>query len=980
MKPKNFVGLHAHANSSIFDGLGFPQEHIDFVLSNGGDALALTDHGNMNGYAYAYLHTKKLLKEGKNFKFIGGVEAYYHPNLDQWRKDYEDFKQAKAELKKVKQESKDDETMTVENEDESKDTSKWFNPINRRRHLVLLPKSRKGLENIFAMVSLSHKDNFYKFPRIDNKLLKLYSEDVIALTACIAGPISYSLFYEFRDIDKNNLNAALLNDQNYLEKAVNVVGNVYDELINALGNNNVFPEIQFNKLSQQHFVNRAILEFAKRNNIKIVATCDSHYARPEYWRDREMYKKLGWLGHDNITPESLPKSKDDLKCELYPKNAEQIWDSYKNYCSDYEFYDDHQVSEAIENSWHIAHDLIGDCEPDVSIKLPSYVVPEEFKDKQFNALLKHAKEGLKRIKKDNDEVYINRLKNELSVIKDRGFELYFLTMGAIFNIASDVCLLGPGRGSAAGGLINYLLGITQIDPIKFGLIFERFLTRQRIELPDIDSDLSDRDLVINAMRERFGEENVIPITNINTLQLKSLTKDLAKFYGVDYQEVNEAVSSVEQDVRKATTKAGDDKNLFVLTFEDALEHSPKYSNFLKKYPQIHEHIKVLYKQARSIGRHAGGVLIAENLINKMPLITVKGELQTPWVEGVNVKHLNEFGFAKFDLLGLETLRVIELCIQNILKKQNKQNTITFNEVKQWFNNNLHPDVLNLDDQKVYENVYWKGNFCYTFQFTSPGAQKFIQQFKPTSILDIAVATSIYRPGPLAAKVDQLYLNAKEDINSVKKDMHPNVWEALKDTKGLIIFQESLMALATDVAGFSPEDSERVRKTILKQSISAKGSNKEKRDQIRKEFVDGCINHSKLSKIQSEELFDHIEWFCAYGFNRTLQLFEYVNIFTKDSKFIESKMIKDVIPGDYLMSRDEKTKKDFVTPVIAKHDHGVLELVELELVTGEKIKCTMDHKFRVEETGEMLPLWMIQKLNLSIVVNDAIKSLNVKKIF
>lgn len=231
-----------------------------------------------------------------------------------------------------------------------------------------------------------------------------------------------------------------------------------------------------------------------------------------------------------------------------------------------------------------------------------------------------------------------------------------------------------------------------------------------------NSDLSDRDLVINRLSDKFGRENVIPISTYSMFQLKSLTKDISKFYGIPFQEATEGVSTVEQDVRDAIMGAADDKNLFVLTLDDAVKHSKKYREYLEKYPEVHEHIQVLYKQVRSLGRHAGGVLISENLVNKMPLITVKGDLQTPWVEGVNIKHLNEYGFLKFDLLGLETLRIVELCIRNILRKEGNPNP-TFLQIRQWFDEKLHPDVLDFNDQEVYRNVYHEGHFCATFQFT-----------------------------------------------------------------------------------------------------------------------------------------------------------------------------------------------------------------------------------------------------------------------
>lgn len=874
--PKRFVGLHAHSTvGSPFDALGYPDEHQAFAIENGMNALALTDHGNANGFAFAHQNYLLLKKKGVDFKFLPGCEFYYHPNLEDWREDWlqakinkeaEKLKKKKNQPKSEDFDEENDEGTTVENESETKDVSKWFDPVNRRHHLVVLAKTTKGLENVFALVSKGYKDGFYRFPRIDRKLLKQHGEDIIVLSACIGGPFAYDTFYELRNFSKEQLTAAALDDPSVMKRVVARLENTYDGLCDAVGRDNVFPEIQFNGLEAQHLANRAILELCKKTGAKPVATADSHYCRPEFWQARELYKALGRIKFGEIDPSLLPADKSQLKCELYPKNADQMWADYKKYGAQWAFYDDTIVKEAIERTYEIAHDLIGDPAPDTSMKLPDYVIPAGMTAMQ--ALISFVKDGMRKKGLAGKPEYVERLKYELSVIKDRGYEKYFLTMREIFEVATQHVLVGPGRGSSCGSLVNYLLGITQIDPLKYpDLVFERFINRQRIEVPDIDSDLSDRDLVIKELCKKFGNENVIPISNLNTLQLKSLTKDISKFYGIPFQEATEAVSTVEQDVRKAISGAGDDKNLFVLKLEDAIEHSPRYAEYLKKYPNVAEHIKVLYKQVRSIGRHAGGVLISENLVNKMPLISVKGELQTPWVEGVNIKHLNHYGFCKFDLLGLETLRIVELCIQNILRRREGIANPTFLDVKKWFEEKLHPDVLDFNDQKVYENVYHKGNFCATFQFTGQGAQRFIKKFKPVNLRDIAIATSIYRPGPLAAKVDDIYLKAKEDPAKAEAGEHPAVWKALQTTNGCIIFQESLMKLAVDVAGFNPDESEKVRKTILKQSITAKADNKEKREgKMRTDFITGCMKTSGLTEHDASELWEKILFFCGYGFN------------------------------------------------------------------------------------------------------------------
>ena len=697
IKPNRFVGLHAHSGLSVFDGLGPPQQHIDFVMKNGMDAWALTDHGHMNGFAQAYLYAEKLHKAGKNFKYIPGVEAYVHPDLNQWRADKlrldeisADAKKAKTEAKKnkekIKTEIKEEEisddivdttnnALTIENEDETK-SNKIFNPINRRHHLVMLPKTSRGLQKLFKLVSKGYLDGFYRFPRIDLGMIKEVDNgegDLILSSACIGGHIAWEVFNQLREFKFEDLNASILDDQSILNKLMSSIGNTYEMYVDAVGKENYFLELQFNKLPSQDVVNRAIIEFAKKEGItkQLVATADSHYPGPDLWYHREMYKKLGYLNYTNIGPESLPKSKDDLKADLYPKNAEQMWDEYLASKSRQSYYDsancDQIVSDAIERSHDIAHHMIGNIEFDKSYKYPSGAVPKG--KKPFNVLVEKCKEGLKSKNLDQNQEYVDRLKYELTVIKKLDNANYFVTLARALELSRGVCLLGVARGSSGGSLVAYLMAITDLDPIKYGCQFERFMSLTRVGAPDIDCDVGDRDAVIDVLRKEFGYNNVIPISNYNQFKVKSLIKDLARFYGIPYEEVNEATKTVEQEVRKATQKHGDDKNLFVLTFDDAMKYSPSFSSFIEKHPQIAESMNVLFKEQRSLGRHAGGVCILDDALSDMPLIVNSGEPQTPWVEGVGGKTLEPLGIIKYDLLGLETMRLISDTIKRVIKNK-----------------------------------------------------------------------------------------------------------------------------------------------------------------------------------------------------------------------------------------------------------------------------------------------------------------------
>ncbi len=459
--PNRFVGLHGHTSLSTFDGLDYPQDHMDFVMENGMDAWSLTDHGHMNGFGYAYLYNEKLKKAGKTFKVITGCEMYVHPDLQQWRRDLD-----KSRTKNSVDESiikpisaivdendetvdigAEDATLTIENEDETK-SGKYNDPVKRRHHLVVLPKTSEGLKRLFHLVSRGYLEGFYRFPRIDYRMLKEAAQGghLLISTACQGGPLAYDVFEQCQKIAFDDLSHKLLDDPSLMTKVMNSMGNTYDKLVDAVGRENVCLELQFNKMPTQHLVNRALIEFANRNSLndRLVVTCDSHYSRPEYWKEREIYKKLGWMNHQTFDPKMLPQSIDELKCELYPKNATQVWDTFLQTTKEMDFYNPSLICDAIERTHDIAHHELEETHPNRSMKLPSYVLPEGMTEDK--ALLEACKEGLIWRKLDDKKEYIDRLKYELSIIKSKKFSNYFVTMKAILDIARNDMLIGPGRG------------------------------------------------------------------------------------------------------------------------------------------------------------------------------------------------------------------------------------------------------------------------------------------------------------------------------------------------------------------------------------------------------------------------------------------------------------------------------------------------------------------------------------------------------
>ena len=875
----------------------------------------------MNSYAHAQLWVEEWCKghKDKPFKYIPGVEAYFHPDLEQWARDKAADDQAKDDKKAAKKLAEkqeklqtkivaivdqNDETedvemtnaLVIENEDETKST-KHFNPVNRRHHLVLLPKSQKGLQKIFAAVSQGYLKGFYRFPRIDARMLREAGRDgdLVVTSACIGGLPAYNVFQELQKVKFDDMDQVLLDNGPLLDRCVSAVGNCYDMMTSCVGEGNFYLEVQFNRLKAQNLVNRAIIEFARRSGLskQLVVTVDAHYYSPDVWKERELYKKLGWMNYQTINADALPKSKDELKCELYPKNAGQVWEEYQRAKEGTGFYDDDVIADAIERTHDIAHQVIGPVPPDRTPKFPNErLIP--LGEKSFNHLARLCKEGLVKRGRQDDPVYLDRLMEELGVIKQMKNSDYFISYQKIMELARKVCLVGPGRGSGGGSLVAYVLYITDLDPLKWDLPFARFLSVYRKGAPDIDTDLANRDKVLEQLRAFFGFENVVPISNYNTFKLKTLVKDIGKFYGVPFEETNAATRTVEDEVRKAVTKHGDDKNLFVLTFDEAMGFhcavakgpdakpvcqgctadckkpvSPSFRAFIAKYPVVAEAIKILFKQNRSLGRHAGGVLIADDLPNKMPLVTSKGkgdvrEPQSPWVEGVNFKHLEKIGeFIKYDLLGLETLRLIERTIELILIKEGNKRP-TFDDVKAWYEKHLSPDVIDFDDPKPYE-VYSEGRWAGIFQLTSTGAQRLFIKARPKNVIDIATLTSIYRPGPLAANVDKLYLEAKNDGKELEwGDSRIN--EILKKTYTCIIFQEQVMELAEKVAGFPKDKCDEVRRAIMKRSISGGEAAKKAAQETRDGFVKGCINNGYSDQV-ANNLYDKILYFAGYGFNK-----------------------------------------------------------------------------------------------------------------
>ena len=842
-----FVGLHAHSVAgSIFDAIGYPQDHMDFAYENGCDALALTDHGNMNGLAYQVLHAKKMQEAGKEFKPIFGCEAYFTPSIEEW---HEAYSQAMADKKKARAIKKDAQSgATVEDEGDSK---KIQGILKRRRHLVLLAQNQTGLNNLFKLVSESYQpENFYRYPRIDYALLKKYNEGIIASSACLGGVYAGNYWENREDGDEAVLEAG----GESTRRMVDIFGDRW------------YAEIQWNNIKEQHELNQYVIQVAEEFGVGLVTTADSHYPNPDAWKDRELYKRLGWLGKGTPSwaegESELPDGVEEIGYELYPKNGDQIWKSYKEYSESTGFeYDDSVVLKSIEESYRIAFERIEKFLPDNTVRLPEFVVPAGFTATQ--ALVNFALEGLKDKGLHTNKEYTDRLRLELNVIDDRGFSKYFLTMKSIVDVATDMMLTGPGRGSAAGSLVAYALNITQVDPIKHGLLFSRFLRSDATDYPDIDYDVSDSMSLKEKLVEMWGADCVAPISNWNTLQLKSLIKDISKLYNVPFTEVNTVTSiMIREATPLAKQKHGIKAGVYSPTWQEVMEFSPTLRQYLAKHPAVKTHVEGLVGQVRSCSRHAGGVVIAEDLDQSMPLINSGGVRQAPWAEGQNVRHLEPMGFIKFDLLGLSTLKMMEGAIYHILKRHHGVEEPTFAQIRDYYEKKLHPDILDLNDQEVYKNVFHPGKWAGVFQFTEHGAQQFCTKVKPNNIIDLSAITSIFRPGPLSAGVDADYVEAKESPHYIKY-LSEEAREITEETFGFLIFQEQIALLAHKLGGLTLDEGNMLRKVLTKKG-TGKNSVKGK---LHDKFIKGCVA-KKINRDEAQSLWDKFEFFSGYGFNKS----------------------------------------------------------------------------------------------------------------
>lgn len=671
---------------------------------------------------------------------------------------------------------------------------------NENYHLVLLAKDMTGYKNLMKIVTVASIEGFYYKPRVDREFLKEHSEGLIALSACLAGEVpSYILRGEYEKAKE----AALF----------------YDSIF---GRGNFYLELQDHGILEQQKVNKELIRLSKETGIPLVATNDVHYLEKKDAKAHEVL--LCIQTGKTIDDEDRMSFPTD---EFYLKSPEEMENLFS--C----------CKEAIENTEKIADMCNVEFEFNKT-KLPKYDLPEGVDSCEYLRNLCY--EGLyKRYKNPGKEV-IERLDYELSVIKQMGYVDYFLIVWDFIKFAKDNGIMtGPGRGSAAGSLVAYTLGITNIDPIKYNLLFERFLNPERVSMPDIDSDFcyERRQEVIDYVVKKYGKDNVAQIITFGTMAARAVIRDVGRALNYPYAEVDTIAKMIPFELG--------------MTIDKALSLNPE----LKARYENEEKVKQLIDISRSLeglprhaSTHAAGVVISkEPLVNYVPLQKNEDSIVTQFP----MTTLEELGLLKMDFLGLRTLTVIRDTIEMV--KKNKGVIIDF-------------DSMGYDDLKVYELIS-KGETEGVFQLESPGMKQFMTELKPKNLEDIIAGISLYRPGPM----DQIprYLANRNHPESIVYD-HPLLKPILDVTYGCMVYQEQVMQIVRDVAGYSLGRSDLVRRAMAKKKMDVM-------EQERKNFIYGIVDEegnvivpgalrNGLDEVTANKLFDEMLDFANYAFNKS----------------------------------------------------------------------------------------------------------------
>jgi DNA polymerase-3 subunit alpha len=658
-------------------------------------------------------------------------------------------------------------------------------------HLVLLVKDMEGYKNLIKLVSASHLRGFYYKPRVDKELLSKYAKGLIALTACLNGEIP-------KLIRASRYDQALEACQYYID---------------TFGAENIFLEIQHHpELPDQQIVNDGLVRLSKETGLGLVCSNDSHYLNHDDNYAHEVLLSVQ-TGKDMDDQSRFSMSKTDLSF-IEPEKAQEYFKDFP---------------EAISNTKKIA-DM---CNLELTLGeniLPQFDVPDGLSAMEY--LTKLAKLGFEKLYSDSDEIAKKRLDYEISVIEKTGFADYFLIVQDFINWSkNNGIIVGPGRGSAAGSIISYCLNITTIEPIRYGLLFERFLNPDRISMPDIDVDFADdgRDAVIEYVKNKYGESHVAQIITFGTMAARGSVRDTARAFGMSYGDGDRISKLIPTG----------------FTIQQSLDEVSELKQIYNCEPEMKKLIdmaKKLEGVARHASTHACGVVISkEELTEYLPLQqATKGS--TSITTQYPMFDVEAIGLLKMDFLGLSNLTIMKNALRIIKKIHNVEIDI-----------NKLPD----DDEKTFK-LLSKGETTGVFQLESDGMKRYIKELKPNKFEDIMVMVALYRPGPM--QFIPTYINRKFGKEKVKY-LHPKLQNALEETYGIPVYQEQVMRASRDLAGFTGGEADTLRKAIGKKIAALMA-------EVKIKFVKGCQTANNIDDITANEIWQLFEDFAAYGFNKS----------------------------------------------------------------------------------------------------------------
>ncbi|MBI5746045.1 MAG: DNA polymerase III subunit alpha [Nitrospirae bacterium] len=663
-------------------------------------------------------------------------------------------------------------------------------------HLILLAKDLVGYRNLIKLISYAQTEGFYYKPRIDKELLLRYREGLVALSSCMKGEVSSLISRGMHD-----------------EAECTAIR--YEEI---MGKGNYFLEIQDNGIEEQKTLNRELIRISKKLSIPLVATNDCHYLKREDSRAHDILLCLQ-TGKTISDTDRLKMQTD----QFYFKSPAEMKNSFKD------------VPEAIANTRRIA-DMVSLDLTFGKFHLPQYSVPEGYTKEGYMEEL--TRKGLKqrlseKVGDIDPKLYEDRLDIELNIINKMGYAGYFLIVWDIVNHAKSSGIpVGPGRGSAAGSLVAFSLRITDIDPLAYGLIFERFLNPERITLPDIDIDfcMERRDEVIAHVIERFGSDHVSQIITFGTMAAKGAIRDVGRALEIPYIEVDKVAKLVP--------------NTLNITIDEAIDAEPKLRELIEQNQKISELISIakeLEGLTRHASTHAAGIVISDApIMEHLPLYRgTKGEIVTQY----SMEAIEKIGLIKFDFLGLKTLTVIDKAVKLINK--GKQDSLMITDIP-------------LDDKETYR-LLSSGDTAGVFQLESSGMRDILTKMGPERFEEIIAILALYRPGPIGSGMIDDFIKRKRGDVRIEYET-PDLKDILEETYGVMVYQEQVMKVANLLAGFSLGDADILRRAMGKKKPEEMARQKE-------DFIKGAIKRG-IDEKKAEKIFDQMAYFAGYGFNKS----------------------------------------------------------------------------------------------------------------